>query len=270
MIKIVGTNHEDSKKNGFRIDERHRLDFFDKIFTEGFSKQGWKEFNDFIDDRLAENPFYTPESENGRNRGAEPWKFDELDQDVIYLDDYLSPEVKEEMLIASMENPEDSEAYPMEFIGKKISRDEESREAYLNFMRKIRDMAFEVDQGDSSYYALNEDGFKKMIEVSAEHIGDQTPEEIRKEKLDYEKAFLEGIEKYDIEFPDYVDVHAESRPQFQDKRDQEWYEQITGQIDQENNVLLVTGIHHALDHDETIRGLLEEEYDVNTASYRNS
>lgn len=269
MIKIIGTNHEEFRRKEFDIENRHRLSNFDKIFTEGFSQEGFDDLVNFIMLGLPADPDLRSRVREDMKRGPEPIKFDSIDEEVIYLDDEVSDKVLEGMEEASSEEAE-GDAYPLEFLGEKIADGQETREDYIEFMQKIRDFEFDVDGGYSSYAALSRDGFQSLMdELGAKMEEDVDPRKIDRE-IDIEEIFQKGLEDFDITLEDYQNVYAESRQDFQDKRDQEWYEQITGQIDEEDNLLIVTGIHHALQTDETLASLLSEEYEVNVAPYHNN
>lgn len=269
MIKIIGTNHEEFRRNDFNIDKRHRLGNFDKIFTEGFSQEGFQELVQFVMNGLPADPELRANVREDMHRGPEPKKLDSVDEEVTYLDDEVSDKVMEGMEEASNKEAGDGDAYPLEFLGERIAEGQETRDDYIEFMRKIRDMDFEEDGGYSSYAALSEEGFNTLMDdMGAVMENDVDPRKID-EELDIEEAFHRGLDRYEISLEDYVDVQAEKREDFQDQRDQEWYEQITSQINDEDRVLIVTGIQHALETEDTVAGLLSQDYNVDVAPYHN-
>ncbi|WP_414837227.1 hypothetical protein ACK3SF_03075 [Candidatus Nanosalina sp. VS9-1] len=214
MIKIIGTNHEEFRRKDFDIENRHRLEHFDKIFTEGFSQEGFQELIEFTLLGLPADPELHADVRETMQRGPEPVKFDTVDEEVIYLDDEVSEEVLEGMERGSSEEPGDGDAYPLEFLGEIIADGQESREDYIDFMRKIRDMDFEEDGGYSSYAALSREGFDALMrDFGAIMEHDVDPRKID-EDMDIEEAFHRGLERYDITLEDYVGVQAEAREDF--------------------------------------------------------
>ncbi len=258
MITIIGTHHQDFRENDLSIEERVKVDRFDRIFTEGFSKEGLRS--------LREMEAFGSGVE-AVNRGPEPELMDEAETEVVYLDEGLSEELLNDLMKASRDQHEICDIYPFDGIEESLIKSNVSRRDYIDFFRDLRDMDYSEDHGFSDYAALSNEGFITLMADSAEQL-DRPTDTWHFTDMDYSDEFIEGLEEHNIGFNDYVRVFGENRTEVQDRRDREWYRQIDEQIEEDERILLVAGIDHALDYEGTVRNLLEQDYDTSVSPFR--
>lgn len=264
MITIVGTNHRDFKENELELDDAVRLSHYDHIFTEGFSEDGLNMLDNEVQKIVEQNNELKEEDASELVRGPEPQALEaETDAEITYLDEGISQEVLEDVARAALEKGKEKrknnndEVTPYPNLNEILLTGEPDRSDYLDFFEDLRDGKNYVFQ---SYAAISEDGFEQMIDHAAEEFDDSgTVTQIT--VANNSQEFLEGLEEYDVTFEDYINTYAEVRREFQDQRDQEWYEQIDEQIDEDEHTLIVTGIQHALDYEDTVRNHIQENYD---------
>lgn len=265
MITIVGTHHRDIQENDFLINRRVKLDRFDVIFTEGISPDT-DSFLQQVNNAVDGEEDFNNLAPSDIGRGSEPEAFDNVDAEVVYLDENLTDETVLELARNTNGETEFREVYPFDRIEHELIKGTDSRADYIQFFRDLRDMDISEDDAYSDYASLKEKDFDRLMQFSADQL-DRTENKWGFE-IDYSESFLEGLKEHDVTFEDYVKVFAENRNGFQDRRDQEWHEQITEILEEGQNALLVTGIQHALDYENTVRNLLEQDYSTSVSPYR--
>lgn len=257
MITIIGTHHRHFEQNELSIADRVRLDHFDRIFTEGFSRDGLSVLDTELEKIVQQNENLQLNQISGITRGPEPQSLEAVtDAEITYLDDELSTEVLQQICRTSLENHEEAKVTPYEDLEEHLLKGQASRENYIEFFEDLRDGSKYIAQ---SYAALSEKGYEMLIEDTAEEFSHELAF-AGVSPPDTSQEFLDGIEKHGITFQDYIQTYAEDRKEFQDQRDEEWYQQITEQLGEEENALVVAGIHHALNYEGTVRRKLQEEY----------
>lgn len=261
MINLIGTHHDDLEQDdvpiGEVMDDKFDFEHFDQIFTEGFSQEG----AEYLDEFIAADDGFPMEGlpEGGLNRGLEPESLERAtDSDIIYLDDELSDEILDDIILSQLRES-NQKVTPYRDLKRVLNQGREIKWDYMNFFRGLRDGTNYIPH---DYAALSEERFGHLLEDAADRFKDEF------EGPDRSEEFMQGVEQCDISFEDYVRVYAESRADFQDRRDEEWYRKINEQLDSGENALVVAGVNHLLDTEGTLRSLLEQDYDTNVVPYR--
>ena len=274
MINLVGTRHSDVKGNTDLIENVILAKDFDHIFTEGISLESFDEVS--LQD-LKEGV----ESSIGReleeldekpvNQGPEPEYFTNNplvdDEDLTFLDD-LNAKSQMEYLIRESLMPRESAVKAginKNELEQKIITEGAEKEDFLDYLRRLRDRGDKELSYTSISYPARFCGYKR--ELSTDFIMDTEGidllQQLEEENDKYQKAFLDGFREFGIDRFDLQKLQAEERnSEFQDPRDEDWYNQIVDYMEEnpDDEVLVIAGLKHVIDGENTLRRRLEDTY----------
>lgn len=266
MITFIGTHHKHFDYDDFSLEGRVKVQHFDKIFTEGVSEDT-ESFKDRVNGAVKDIPEFDTLEAGNIGRGIEPEAFDDIeDAEVIYLDQSLPKELLIELAKYTTGSEKVRDVYPFDNLEEQLIKGNDARSDYIEFFRDLRDMSFGDDMGYSSYASLDEERFERLLQFSAQHL-DRDVDTWDFLDMDNSDEFISGLDEYEITFEDYVEIFGEKRNEFQDKRDRHWYEQITSNMDEDENILVVAGIQHILDYDGTVRDLVQQDQRASAIPY---
>ena len=260
MITFLGTVHPQFNNEDFTLDGKVKVEHFDKIFTEGVSDDT-ELFKKRVNGAVEDLPKFESLEAEHIDRGPEPEAFDDIDAEVVYLDEQLPKDLLIQLAEHTSEQDQVIDVYPFDNLEEQLIRGNDARSDYIEFFRGLRDLDFKEDDGFSSYAALDDVYFERLLKFSAAHL-DRNRDDLEFLDLDNSDDFIAGLDEYNITFQDYVDVFGEERNDFQDKRDSHWYEQITSEIEEDENILVIAGIQHVLDYEGSVRNLVEQDQRV--------
>lgn len=277
MIELIGTIHTEIGKNP---EDLARLLFdrdYDQLFVEGMStermdqerEESRDELYDVVQEELNfglsrdEFDIELSELDTGPEPGylEEEWLEPDNKENIVFLDNRRSFDHLRVSLINELKPLSDisvsTNTLKPSSLSTQLRAGNDSREDYLKFLR----YQVNEDAADVNYGAIETSvNFKNAKEEIADRCF-----------RSYEEEFLAGFERHDINRFDIQEIIEEGRENFQDGRDEVWYEQIAEYLDEnpEDDILVVGGISHMVSGSNTLRGILEEEYEVEiTPFYR--
>lgn len=276
MIKLVGTLHSKIAEEQGPFFEFLDQNNPDQLFVEGMSSQGIEggkiafeeELIDFAGRELDEN-FDEEEvidAIEDINQGPEPglveeeWMYDQNKDDIVYLDDKRPLDHLEHTINEELAAQEQWKAKPIDEkkLTELIENGHDYRPNYLQFLKySMKNLP------DTMYSAIEtSDNFRKGKIRTLNYFFDEDAQIRRKVKS--------SLEDYDIDQSEFQNIIEKQRQSsYQDKRDKVWYDQISKYAEEnpEDDILVLAGLAHMIDTDNTLRSLLEQDYEVVVEPY---
>ena len=274
MINLVGTQHSDVKNNTDLLENVILAKDFDHVFTEGISREAFEQVSlqELVDE--VESSIGRELEQLGKNpvdQGPEPEYFTNNplvdDEDLTFLDDVHA---KNQMLyiirdsLMPRENPMLAGINKNE-LEQKIIMEGAEKEDFLNYLRRLRDRGGKDFGYTAISYPSRFMGYKR--ELSTDFIMDTEGldifEQLEQENDKYQEAFLDGFTEFGIDRFDLQRLEAEERKTgLQDPRDYNWHKQIVNYMEENpyDEVLVIAGLRHVVDGENTLRRMLEETY----------
>lgn len=275
MIKLIGTNHRDVEDNPSDFGRLLFEEDFDALFVEGISSQAlekeklnsFDELSEDIETELteiyndAQDIFYGLVN---LKQGPEPdyveneWLDEENRDSVTFLDDKRSYNHIEQSVVSGLRN-NDIRFYTDGGLSKSsldimFENGEPTKQNYIDFLKN----AIADDQmctKELLYGAI--DSSKRFSNGRRRFARNVYSNEEKAKEL---AVGLSGakIDRWDVQ-----DILVELRDsEYQDSRDQNWYNQISGYHDSNpgEDLLVIGGISHMVEGENTLAGMLEGEY----------
>lgn len=260
MIKLVGTAHE-LVGTGI-LQEIVSKERYDHLFVEGIDSETQKEIEKLLNEDRPETLDLPPKRheqwEADVNQALEP---EFVERSPLLSDDEVTFLDNEPLEHAKVLLSEDEAGTEKDQIGKKEFKERlengPERDDYIEYFRHLSDISFydllsvSLSDPDRFRHFLNDfaTGFVKIDEN-----GEKEPF--------YARYFFRKAEEHDIDRFDLQQTIYDHRRDFQDERDQRWYDTISGYLEEnpEDDILVIAGINHVVDGENSVRRLLEDEY----------
>lgn len=283
MITLVGTLHSDVRSDPGELENVLASTRFDHLFTEGMSgdtinqelTQNTDQILSGVEDELG-GAFSQASFEymtQNLQQGAEPDYIENEvgvlePEDATFLDNPHSLEQSiytiKEHLSAEIEGTRPVKGISKQNLEQKLITENASRDDFMDYFRHLRDQGVKDFHYTAISYPTRFHGYKQ--ELSADFVMNGVSDVM--ENLDmhqdrYQKEFLQGFQDYDISRFDFQEVIDETRDhEFQDPRDQRWCKQIDEYLHENpsDDVLVICGLNHVTDTENTLRRNLEDEY----------
>lgn len=268
MIELVGTSHDHVTRQYIeKIIERER---FDHLFVEGANSSTLSDIEHLFKNNSPKLSKQVPLKihqrwNSGFNRGPEPRYVEDLieqqgyqhlqEKEVTFLDD--DPVEYGDVLLT--ENNEGKQAKDV------------SKLSYEEFKKKLEQG---VERNDFTKYFRNIGEFSSNIKSVSlsnprkftyflKEVSTDFSDVIDENGNSGDDLFIDAALDFDIDRFDLQHAIYDLRKDFQDDRDQRWHAKISDYLDENpgEEILVMAGMNHMIEGDNSVRGLLEEDYE---------